>query len=69
MKIHGLIYICPECRKVTLYSPAADGVFNLSPQLCAGDGYVMKMVKLDSLMVDQMLKGEDVNATPGTTGA
>jgi hypothetical protein len=29
----------------------------------------MKIIKLDSLLVDQLLKGSDINASPRTTGA
>jgi hypothetical protein len=69
MRIYGLICICPECRRVALYKAQEDGVFNLAPVVCAADGYSMKIIKLDSLLVDQLLKGSDINASPRTTGA
>jgi hypothetical protein len=68
MRIYGLICICPECRHVSLYQPTSDGTFNLSPLACAADGYMMKIIKVDSFLIDRLLKGEDVNASFGATG-
>ena len=67
MRIYGLICICPECRRVALYKPQDDGVFNMAQMACAADGYMMKIIRLDSLLIDQLLKGQDINATPRST--
>ena len=60
---HGLIYICPECRKVTLFKAHEDGTFIMNKLMCADDGYEMRLFKLDDLFVDQMLKGVSPNAS------
>ena len=55
--IHGVIYICPECRKIALFKPNEDGTFNVSNMLCADDGYLMRAFYVDSLFIDGLLKG------------
>ena len=66
MRIYGLICICPECRHVALYQPTGDHTFNLAPLVCAADGYIMKIIKLDSFLIDRLLKGVDINASDST---
>lgn len=55
--IYGLIYICPECRRVAIFRPHDDGTLIMNKITCASDGYEMRMIKLDTFMVDQILKG------------
>ena len=60
--IHGLIYICPECRNVLVYRAHEDGTVNLNTVVCVEDEYTMKVVKLDTALVDKLLKGSVENA-------
>ena len=55
--IHGIIYICPECRKVLKFAAYPPGYYNVSQIMCAEDGYRMKMILMTDLFVDQLLKG------------
>lgn len=68
MRLYGLICICPECRHVALYQPTSDNTFNFGPTVCAADGYTMKTVRVDSFLIDKLLKGVDISATPDSTG-
>lgn len=61
--IHGLIYICPECRKTLLFTPNDNGTLYLQDTICSSDGYKMKLIRLDSLMIDRLLKDTVANAS------
>jgi uncharacterized protein YbaR (Trm112 family) len=58
MKILGVIYICPECRKTKLYVPDDEGVVHMDRIYCADDGYSMKVIAINEMVVDQLLKGQ-----------
>ena len=58
--IYGVIYICPECRKVSLFKPGEDGTLNVSNMLCCDDNYLMRPFYLDALFIDRLLKGQSV---------
>ena len=68
MKIYGMLYICPECRKFLPFTPHADGTLNITALRCAEDGYLMKRIDIDSLMIDSFLKHGEPSAQAQTSG-
>lgn len=60
--IHAVIHICPECRDVQIYNPNTEGLIADLKYICPDDGYTMKRVMLDDILVMALLKGEVTNA-------
>ncbi len=67
--IYGLIVICPECRNILTFSEHVGGYFNLSPTICAEDGYMMKNILLDDTLVSNLLLYGVPDAPSKTTRA
>jgi len=56
--IHGIIYICPECKGTWMENVGDNTVIQAQRLLCVNDGYMMRPFVLNDLLVDSMLKGE-----------
>lgn len=56
MKIHAVFYVCPECRKVSLFNPRPDLTIDNSALQCTEDGYQMRKFVLDDNFVDLLMK-------------
>lgn len=56
MRIQGILFICPECKKTLLFKPREDGTMDISQLICVEDGYIMKPVQLNELMIDRILR-------------
>ena len=56
--LKGIIHICPECRKVVLNVPNEDNTLWAGGMLCSNDGYRMKAILLNDIMIDRLLKDE-----------
>ena len=59
--IKGMLYVCPDCKRLVLYYPDADGTILNNSIMCANDGYQMRLFIIDNLFLDRMLQGKDLN--------
>lgn len=57
--IRGVIHICPDCKKLvtTMLGNDADTLY-VGGLICTNDGYRMRPILIDDLLVDRLLKDE-----------
>lgn len=56
MKIHGLIYVCPECKITRIIIPDTDNLLYNNHITCAEDGVNMMRFPIDGEFINRLIR-------------